>query len=64
MPIDWISTAYAATVALGGVMGYVKAKSTASLAAGLIFGSVLGMQFFYSILIIQKIIETLKFTKF
>jgi len=42
MPFDLISVAFASTVALGGVMGYVKAKSTYSLIAGLAFGSILG----------------------
>jgi len=42
MPFDLISVAFASTVALGGVMGYVKAKSTYSLIAGLAFGGILG----------------------
>lgn len=41
MAIDWISFAYAATVAGGGIMGYVKANSIPSLSAGLLFGGVL-----------------------
>lgn len=41
MAIDYISFAYAATVAAGGIMGYVKAGSTASLGAGLMFGTVM-----------------------
>ncbi|CAL4064936.1 unnamed protein product [Meganyctiphanes norvegica] len=42
MGVDIISYAYAATVAAGGVMGFVKAGSVPSLGAGLLFGSVLG----------------------
>ncbi|KAI1284979.1 Transmembrane protein 14C [Halotydeus destructor] len=43
MPFDVISAAYAATVAAGGIIGYLKAASIPSLAAGLTFGSVLGV---------------------
>ena len=43
MPFDVISAAYAATVAAGGIIGYMKAGSTASLAAGLTFGGILGL---------------------
>ncbi|XP_054274926.1 transmembrane protein 14C-like [Macrosteles quadrilineatus] len=42
MAIDYISFAYAASVAAGGIIGYVKAGSIPSLGAGLLFGSVLG----------------------
>jgi len=40
--VDFIGYAYAATVAAGGIMGYVKASSIPSLGAGLLFGSILG----------------------
>lgn len=42
MPVDVFGYIYAATVAAGGVLGYVKAQSIPSLGAGLVFGSVLG----------------------
>ncbi|KAK7076084.1 Transmembrane protein 14C [Halocaridina rubra] len=42
MGIDFISYGYATAVAMGGVMGYVKAGSVPSLGAGLLFGSLLG----------------------
>ncbi|RHZ79373.1 hypothetical protein Glove_149g36 [Diversispora epigaea] len=35
---DYIGYAYSFTVALGGIIGFVKAGSTMSLAAGLTFG--------------------------
>ncbi|XP_041805461.1 transmembrane protein 14C-like [Chelmon rostratus] len=38
MAVDWIGFSYAALVSAGGVMGYVKAGSITSLAAGLLFG--------------------------
>jgi len=41
MPVDVLSFAYAATVAAGGIVGYAKAGSVASLGAGLLFGSLL-----------------------
>ncbi|XP_055316334.1 transmembrane protein 14 homolog [Sitodiplosis mosellana] len=42
MAIDAISYIYAATVAAGGIIGYVKAGSIPSLGAGLAFGAILG----------------------
>ncbi|XP_055629021.1 transmembrane protein 14 homolog [Toxorhynchites rutilus septentrionalis] len=42
MPADLLGYAYAATVAAGGILGYVKAGSVPSLAAGLTFGAILG----------------------
>ncbi|XP_053688292.1 transmembrane protein 14 homolog [Sabethes cyaneus] len=42
MPVDILGYAYAATVAAGGIMGYVKASSVPSLAAGVTFGIILG----------------------
>ncbi|XP_029310160.1 transmembrane protein 14C-like [Cottoperca gobio] len=38
MAVDWIGFSYAALVSAGGLIGYVKAGSVASLAAGLLFG--------------------------
>ncbi|XP_077539397.1 transmembrane protein 14C-like [Haemaphysalis longicornis] len=38
MPVDIWAYGYAFVVALGGVIGYMKAGSVASLMAGLIFG--------------------------
>ncbi|KAK3091766.1 hypothetical protein FSP39_022452 [Pinctada imbricata] len=43
MPLDIASAAYAVTIAAGGLLGYVKAGSVPSLAAGLAFGSVMGI---------------------
>ncbi|ESO88236.1 hypothetical protein LOTGIDRAFT_219297 [Lottia gigantea] len=43
MPVDVIGYAFAATVAAGGVLGYVKAASTPSLVMGLASGAVLGI---------------------
>ncbi|XP_022645290.1 transmembrane protein 14C-like [Varroa destructor] len=37
--IDYLGFAYAAVVAVGGVMGYIKAGSVMSLGAGVTFGS-------------------------
>ncbi|KAJ3610999.1 hypothetical protein NHX12_021015 [Muraenolepis orangiensis] len=42
MSVDWVGYGYAALVATGGVMGYVKAGSVPSLAAGLVFGGLAG----------------------
>ncbi|XP_066850904.1 transmembrane protein 14A isoform X1 [Anser cygnoides] len=42
MAIDWIGFAYAALLAVGGVVGYTRKGSKISLAAGLTFGSVAG----------------------
>ncbi|XP_066590341.1 transmembrane protein 14 homolog [Prorops nasuta] len=42
MPIDFYGFAYAATVAAGGILGYVKSNSIPSLGAGLLFGTALG----------------------
>ncbi|KAK7100932.1 transmembrane protein 14C-like [Littorina saxatilis] len=40
---DLISFAYAATIAAGGIIGYVKAGSVPSLAMGLACGSLMGI---------------------
>ena len=42
MPFDVFSATYAVIVAAGGIMGYVKAQSIPSLAAGLTFGALIG----------------------
>ncbi|XP_076181506.1 transmembrane protein 14C [Ptiloglossa arizonensis] len=42
MPIDLIAYTYAATIAAGGIFGYVKSNSIPSLAAGLLYGTILG----------------------
>ncbi|KAG9508526.1 Transmembrane protein 14C [Fragariocoptes setiger] len=42
MPFDFYSMGYALMVATGGIMGYVKAQSIPSLAAGLTFGALIG----------------------
>lgn len=38
-PKDLLGYAFGATVAAGGIMGFVKKRSVPSLAAGLVFGS-------------------------
>uniref|UniRef100_A0A3B5KIB1 Transmembrane protein 14C n=1 Tax=Takifugu rubripes TaxID=31033 RepID=A0A3B5KIB1_TAKRU len=38
MAVDWVGFTYAVLVTSGGLLGYVKAGSVASLAAGLLFG--------------------------
>ncbi|XP_041817642.1 transmembrane protein 14C isoform X2 [Chelmon rostratus] len=42
MSVDWVGYGYAALIASGGVIGYAKAKSVPSLAAGLLFGGLAG----------------------
>ncbi|XP_029313111.1 transmembrane protein 14C [Cottoperca gobio] len=42
MSTDWVGYGYASLVASGGIIGYVKAGSVPSLAAGLLFGSLAG----------------------
>ncbi|XP_043396020.1 transmembrane protein 14C isoform X2 [Chelonia mydas] len=43
MGLDWIGFGYAALVTSGGIIGYAKAGSVPSLAAGLLFGSLAGL---------------------
>ncbi|XP_054840458.1 transmembrane protein 14C-like [Eublepharis macularius] len=43
MSVDWIGYGYAALVTSGGVIGYAKAGSVPSLAAGLLFGGLAGL---------------------
>ncbi|XP_020485925.1 transmembrane protein 14C [Labrus bergylta] len=38
MAVDWIGFIYAALVSTGGIIGYMKAGSVTSLAAGFLFG--------------------------
>ncbi|KAL5022337.1 hypothetical protein ScPMuIL_001492 [Solemya velum] len=42
MSVDWVSAAYAVTVAAGGIIGYVKAGSIISMAMGLASGALMG----------------------
>ncbi|XP_011206836.1 PREDICTED: transmembrane protein 14 homolog [Bactrocera latifrons] len=48
MSTDLIGFLYAATVAAGGIMGYVKAGSIPSLGAGVAFGAILGVGAYYN----------------
>uniref|UniRef100_A0A674HT71 Transmembrane protein 14C n=1 Tax=Terrapene triunguis TaxID=2587831 RepID=A0A674HT71_9SAUR len=43
MGLDWVGFGYAALVTSGGIIGYAKAGSVPSLAAGLLFGSLAGL---------------------
>ncbi|XP_023682109.1 transmembrane protein 14C-like [Paramormyrops kingsleyae] len=43
MPIDWMGYGYSALIVIGGIVGYVKAGSVPSLAAGLLFGGFAGL---------------------
>ncbi|KAM9712684.1 transmembrane protein 14C isoform 2-T2 [Menidia menidia] len=42
MSVDWVGYGYATLIASGGVIGYAKAGSVPSLAAGLLFGGLAG----------------------
>ncbi|KAH9523495.1 Transmembrane protein 14C [Bulinus truncatus] len=41
LPLDLLAAAYAATLAAGGIVGYVKAESVPSLAMGLACGTLM-----------------------
>lgn len=43
MSVDYVGYGYAALVATGGIVGYVKAGSVPSLAAGFLFGGLAGV---------------------
>ncbi|XP_031445215.1 transmembrane protein 14C-like [Phasianus colchicus] len=43
MEYDWVGFGYAALVASGGIIGYARAGSVPSLAAGLLFGGLAGL---------------------
>ncbi|KAM8810824.1 transmembrane protein 14C-like [Eudromia elegans] len=43
MEYDWLGFGYAALVASGGIIGYARAGSVPSLAAGLLFGGLAGL---------------------
>ncbi|NWR32511.1 TM14C protein, partial [Tachuris rubrigastra] len=43
MAVDWFGFGYAALVTSGGLIGYAKAGSVPSLAAGLFFGGLAGL---------------------
>ncbi|KAJ2411371.1 Transmembrane protein 14C [Coemansia sp. RSA 2530] len=43
MPVDILGLSFAVFIALGGITGYLKSGSTASLASGLIFGALISL---------------------
>lgn len=47
MPFDVFSISYAMIVAAGGIIGYSRAGSVPSLAAGLTFGALIGVGSYY-----------------